>query len=477
MSANDHGGFDVLLEVSSAAAMGLLRSGITFPERTAPVADPIGLAGTATVRASPTSVRFAPAGFVDVELSLAGSSFVLSSWPIPVALPTDTTITVNATVVVRDTVDASGLSATIDSAPNTMRGTPAITVTLDKPAILASAPVTILLGWIYLNVGEAAVATTRQTLFDRLQSTLETSLRDELAATPLQRTLFALPSQLVPPPPAPGIAVPPTVSPVALDTSASTLRVGVTLGGTPGDPTRITRSPLRTSSVTGTPIDAIALVISNGCLLRDIGRSVVGSALGLTPAGFNPSDPFLWLGSTTTTIAGAAATISFAHLFVNASQQLVLVFNFASSALAGGITVSGTVTVVLDLTVGADATGITVTAAPRTPVLSGARADIAWWVYLLTAATLGYGGIVAMTLADTIIDGSLTAAAVGLPTSTVTIPLPAGLPAVVVTGQSLMQGDAPQRVAVATPFSLIGPLPPLLPAGRDHDLIVTFALR
>lgn len=467
MSILDNGGFDVLLEVSQAAAAGLMRNVVSIPDQSQPF-NSQGVTGNATIHITPADAKFSNGNAVEIVLSLAGSTLALTSWPLPVLLSTvDNIINLDARVAVGDLVQAAALSAVVDTSPDAAHATPRVTVTLDRNTILASTPVTILLGYIVVGQGAPAMLLAREAILTTLQSQLETSVRATLANAPIVQTLLTVPAAFAPFVPAPMLSTPGTQNPVRVDTTVGSLRVGALLGGSAANPNLITRSALRTSTTTGTPIDALALIISNACLLRDFARPAVGNALGLTAAGFAPFDPFFWTGSASTSIGGTPATISFASVSVNESAQLVVVFTFAISALGGGITAHGTATIAVNVGLSSSGAGIAVTLTPQAAVISGAHVDIAWWVYLLSALTLGTHGLVALAVADAILDGAVSGGAMSIPPVTMTLPLPAGVPPIFVTGLSLFQGDAPRRVL---------PFPAILGAGRDHDLIATFAL-
>lgn len=461
MSVLDNGGFDVLLEVSQSAAAGLLRSRVSIPDRTQPFSSN-GITGDATIHVTPSNARFTPGNRLGMDFALAGSTLALTAWPLPVQLPTvDNVVNLDATVAVGDLVQAAALSAVVNTAPDPANATPSVAVTLDRNAILASAPVTILLGYIVVSSGEAAMLAARAGILATLQTEIEAIVRTTLLATPIVQTLVAVPPMLAPPP------TPPTRNPVRVDTTVGSLRVGALLGATTGNLNLITRSALRTSSTAGTAIDALSLVISNSCLLRDVARPIIAPLLGLTPGGFVAGDPFLWTGTATTTVGAAPATITFANVFINESGQLVVVFSFMISALAGAITIFGTATIAVNVGITTAGPAIVVTLTPQAPVISGARIDIAWWVYLLSALTLGTHGLVAIAVADAILDGTVSGGALSIPPFTVAVPVPSGIPPLLVTGVRLFQGDAPRRMLSS---------PPRPALGRDHDLIATFAL-
>jgi len=176
-----------------------------------------------------------------------------------------------------------------------------------------------------------------------------------------------------------------------------------------------------------------------------------------------------------TTLPGAPPiTITIAGAAVDQMQEIVLRFSFTASAVSGGIVISASVAIPVTVAVTAAGGTITVTFTAGRPRVTSSRVDIAWWVYLLAAVTLGTVGVAALALADAIADGAIggpieTALAGAITAIRITIPLPPGLPPLSVTSQSLFQADAPLRTIL---------LPGGIAAaafGRDHDLIVTFS--
>jgi ABC-type transporter Mla MlaB component len=472
MAVADQGGFDILIEASPTLASQLFSAGpvIQAPDR------PFGnllASGTARIRLTRRSAAFASSNAITLSFGLTGSTLDITTAPgFPTVPQGLRTVDINGSVSVVDRIDGAGLAVLVDTTQDAAAGTPAVAVSLENASILASPLVSILLAQAFITGGETAMTAARNALLQTVETTLRDGITAELNARPVQQGLFTAPARFLPT--AAPLNPPATVPPVAVS-SSRTLRVGIQLGGAPGNLSMVTRSSIR-PSITGGDIDGLALVISNASLLRDFLRPTVGNLFGLTAGGFLANDPFRWFGSVTTTLPGTSPmTVTSVSVFVNEIQQLVLLFSFSASGAGGGITVSATVSIPISIGVMAAGGSITVTFTPGRPMVLTSRVDIAWWVYLLTAATLGFGGLYLLTWADAIADGAIggpmeTAIAGGLTAITATIPLPAGVPPVSVTMQSLFQGDAPRRMITApgVPFTIPAP-------GRDHDLIVTFA--
>jgi hypothetical protein len=471
MSIFDNGGFDLMLEVSPTFASQLFALGPAIAAPDAPFTTP-AVSGTARIRLTRNSAAFAPGNGVTLSLNLAGSTIEVTSAPgfptIPAGLRT---VDLSGAVAISDTVDAAGLNVAIDTTPDAAQGKPSVDVTLDNAAVLASPLVSILLAQAYILGGQGGMDAARNALLDTIRTALGNGIRAQLATTPLQQTVLSIPARFLPP----GVPnnPPATVPPVAVRTTGSML-VGVQLGSVRGGNLSRVRSPLR-RSISGGFIDGLAMVLSNACLLRDFVRPTLGNRFGLSPGGFLAGDPFLWFGSSTVPLPGTPPiTITSAGVSVDEMQDLVLRFSFTSSALGGGVSVTASVAVPATLAVSAAGGSITVTFTPGRARVTSSRVDVAWWVYLLSAVTLGVAGVAALALADAIADGAIagpleTLITGALSAITVTVPLPAGLPPLAVTMQSLFQTDAPQRMVP----SLGGVILPA--SGRDHDLIVTFA--
>lgn len=463
MTTRDNGGFDLFMEVSPTLAAQIFAAGATIQVPDTPFSTPAA-SGTARMRLVRRQASFGAQQSVGLTFDLAGSTIEVTSATGFGSVPADLqTVDLGGSVVVADRVDARALNVVIDTTPNPASGTPDISVSLDEARVLASPLVSILLAQAYLLGGQAAMDNARSLLLSTIQSSLINGITTELTARPVNQTLISIPATLG------GAAA---VPPVALST-ARTLMIGVQIGGPRGNLGLVTRSALR-SGVGGRDIDGLSLVILNASLLRDFIRPRVVGLLGLTPGGFIASDPFLWSGSLTTTLPGMPpVTITRVSVFVNETQALVLTFSFSTSVVAGGVTISATVAVPITLTTTALAGGIAVTLTPGPATVLSSRVDVAWWVYLLSAVSLGVVGLAALALADAIADGTVaapitTAVSGAMVAATVVIPLPPGVPALTVTRQVLFQADAPRRIISFGPF-------PFPAAGRDHDLVLTFA--
>jgi hypothetical protein len=336
--------------------------------------------------------------------------------------------------------------------------------------IVASPLITILLGRAYLAGGEAGLAAARQLLLGQLHDLIHAQVIAALTNAPVRQELFAIPARFLPA--AAPLSPPATMPPIALQTSSSML-VGVQLGGTAGNLMRITRSSMR-KSASGADIDHLVLILSNACLIRDMIRPAVGNLFGLTAAGFLASDPFRWSGSVPLAVSGMTLTITSVAVFIDEMQDIVLLFSFSTSAVSGGVTVSATVSIPITVSFAGGAGSVSAAFMPGRPRVLSSSITIAWWVYLLSAATLGTVGLAALGLANAVgnatISGALETAIAGAITAiTMTIPLPAAIPVLTLTEQSLFQADAPLRF-VTLPGGISIPA-----LGRDHDLIVGFA--
>jgi hypothetical protein len=463
MAIADHGGFDILIDVSPSLITRTIGRGLALPPISQPFTTPEA-SGTATVQLTASDVRLQPGNIIVVELSLAGSRIEVTSaegFPtIPAALRT---ITLAGTVSIRDTLDASGLDAVIDTTANPGRGTPGITVTLDRDALLSSPLVVLLVARAFVLGGEEAAARTRETLVSTTTALLETQLRGVLGSVPIRQTLLSFPANL-----APGTGVPDTRPPIVLSSPTGTLRIGTTLGGAPGNMGLISRSNLGSG-------DGIAFIVSNACLLRDLVRPLLDRRFGLTASGtFLPSDPFLWTGRAPIAIPGVGtAFMTNLSVFVDELQRVVLAFSVTASFAEGGISVHASLRVPAAIAVASGAGGLVATFTPAPAVVTSSRVDVEAWVYIAIAFGGGPLLVAALAAADAIADGEIagplaTAVNGAISAITIPIPLPAGVPTLRVTGTSLFQADAPRRMLATFGFPMPAP-------GRDHDLVVRLA--
>ncbi|HEY8789997.1 MAG TPA: hypothetical protein VIM10_12810, partial [Actinopolymorphaceae bacterium] len=138
--------------------------------------------------------------------------------------------------------------------------------------------------------GEAAYLAARSAILTTLQAAFEGAVRTALAGLGL--VTLASP---------PGLPLAPRSA--ALRTRTQSLHLLYAVGGPAGDPNLISRSMLLTSGA-GVPLDAVALDISNACLLRDLIRPVLAARLALPSGGFLPGHPCFFIGASPLTVPG-----------------------------------------------------------------------------------------------------------------------------------------------------------------------------
>jgi hypothetical protein len=463
MTIADHGGFDIITDITPALATRALRPRWTFTPVSVMFSTP-ELEGTATIQLSAPEVGFEPGEMLVVRLSLSGSAVeVASVTGFPMIPPALRNVTISGSIVLRDTVDASGRSVEVDMTDNPPRMTPDAAVELDRAAILRSPLVELVIAYARIQGGEEEAMRVRELLITRATTILHDELRNFLSRTPIRQQLLAFPVNF-----APGTGVPDTQSPVSVNTPTATLRVGAGLGSPLGRLTRITRSNLAGG-------DQLAVIIANACLIRDLVRAPVDRVLGLSSSGaFVADDPFVWTGNLNIPIPNATLSLTSMAVFIDETQRLVVTVSATASVLNGAATVFVSLRVPISFTVTTNAGGLLVTLSPGPAAVLSSRVDVAWWVY--AAVLFGGGPFLAavLAIADAIADG-----AIGGPIAVevdraipdqipVPIPLPAGVPMLSVRGTSLFQADAPQRTLMVGPITMPA-------AGRDHDLVVRLA--
>jgi len=207
------------------------------------------------------------------------------------------------------------------------------------------------------------------------------------------------------------------------------------VGGPAGDPNLISRSMLLTSGA-GVPLDAVALDISNACLLRDLIRPVLAARLALPSAGFLSSHPCFFIGASPLTVPGgipfraAGVVVNSVMTGIDEAGLLRVSIRLTLLGIGGAFTYKATINAAMRMTATLSGRTLTVTLAPSgTPVVTNSDIDIAWWVYAAGAFT---GGSLLLSVLATIdlLGGLLLAGPVGAavgavaPTVTVNAPLP-----------------------------------------------------
>lgn len=492
MTIADNGGFDVLLEISPTLATRMISQipAIIVQKPLSTIITiqgiPVTISGTSDVQIKPRAVQFkqgiAGSGKAELSFDLLNSKISVSSVQPAVFGDLSGDIDLQTSgrgIVLECDVKPDNLNVILEVGTNSQS---MVLVELDDSKIIDSPNILLALAKIYMSLGEAAMRTVRSAILSSLKDAIRDAIISELALNPVRQILFSAPASFIAP--SAPFSTPSTVSPVAVMT-ARTLLIGIQLTQMAGNFSLVTRSAIRPSTVVGTDIDGLAIVVSNLCLVRHLIGPAVGNSLGLTLAGMVSGDPFLWTGSVPLALRGAGAAglppiaLNSVAVFVDGAGNLAMSAGFSSSALAGGIVLNASVTVSIRPNVSIVGGRLVFAFTPNRPVVNSARVDIEAWVYLLVIANPLLGPVVAaiLGLADILADGLISApiesvmmAALtsGPFPSSLSIPLPSGIPALNVTGQSLMQGDAPQRVITIAGLTFPAP-------GRDHDLILTMA--
>ena len=457
MSISDSGGFDVVLNVTAATVSGLVRASMAPLSTAFPVPTNPYLRGSGSITATIASVAFAPGNLITVSISLAGSNIVATEINRPGTgwLPVSNlmgTIQIGGTVTVTDSVAAVGMSVVT-------AGRPAVTVVLDD-AFLKSPVVDGILIPIHELGGEAAYFAARQILFEFVSTTITSAIGARLA------TLGPIVLARTPVLPGP---CPPPFSALAVSTTATSLRLLLTITGSPGNPALIARDWLALQPLTGLPLDAAYLVFSNRMLLQDLLRCTLITA-GFPATGFLPSEPCFFVGTAPITLAGVGPlAVGVLAAGIDEAGLLRLNFTFSVSDPFGAVTVTGSVSQGFALVPSPPSLAPTITISPSGPPTLTTQVNVAGWVYVASFFTGGATLVTVLAAADLIVDaltsGILSSAIAGFmpPVITVPISLPAGAPPVAIRTITTLQSDAPQRFM----FGTVIPSP-----FRDHDVII-----
>lgn len=258
----------------------------------------------------------------------------------------------------------------------------------------------------------------------------------------------------------------PMATAAAVLVDPASLRVLVTLGGSPGDRALINQAVLGTG-------DDLGICVSNASLLRDTVRPLLTSMFtGLTAADFRTDEPCTVDKNVAITFDGTPATLWFLQAGIDENQDLIIWFFLDISALDSPyrIEVEVPVTLTVKRVLAASVQSLSVEAD-----IHRAKYGIRYLTWLPT-----WFGVV-----QAILDGKISGALKSLPDpAPFRQPLPAGTE-FSVTSYDLMQADAPtgihtwptERIITDNPFEgVIGPLPGKHPARwRDHDLNIRLA--
>jgi hypothetical protein len=468
MAIIDTGGFDLMLDVTAATARRAVRPAL--PQSRAFQVNEPELRGSGNASLSLSSVAFAPGRVIDLGLSLAGSQVVASEIQVAGMWRKVSaqfgTIVLDGTITISDLVEASGLTVVVDLRPDGA-GHPNVTVAIDEDALLASPVVQGRLIWAFFAGGEMGYFLERQEVLDEVSELVRGELLAQLQLLP------AIVLATVPTLPGP---CPPPVRALAVDTTATSLRMFLSLTGSAGSTAAATRDWLLRSPSTGLPVDAAYIALSNRCLLRDMVRCSLITRFGLPAGAFLASEPCMLIGPTTVALPSVgSASIRNLIAGIDESGRLHIRFDFSvpDPSGVGAFTVNGSIDQAFAFAASAPGAPPAISIAPSGPASVTSRVDVAAWVYAAAFFTGGVTLVLALAAADAIVDGFVTGAvssalAGAMPTIATPLSLPPGAPPMSIRAITTLQGDAPLRS-----FTLPGPIPITIPLPfRDHDVIV-----
>ncbi len=497
MPVADHGGFDVVAEIPEATALTIARS-LSFAAGTRPFANN-RVTGTVNVAATVSAVSFLSPNRLVLDIDIAGTQIRVSrvtvfGAPMDVApwmqlIQPRGLIRINAPLTM-----TAGHSLVVTLAPT---GTdPIVTVTLVEDSILASPLVTMLLAQAILQdpQNDALYQQVKATVLGEFRAAIEAQIRQTL--TELGTVTLA---------PAP--ALPSSSSGAANLIAASAFvmlprslkicyatRTGIGTGiltGTAPSTAAITTSNLVRSTVTGVPVDAMAICCSNAFILRDIVRDgltvpALLGGLGVPLQSFQTSHPLMLIGPVVTTAPGppipGVASVTYNSIFggIDGTNIRVLI-NMTLNGRLGAFSISASIDAAFSVTAGPGPPPSLVVGLVGTPTV---RTDlsIAPWVYLgaLVAPFVGVPLATILAAADlfagSVTNGPIAAAIAGLAGSlggTFSAPLGPGLPPLTVRPPvSLGQSNAIRRTVAATVPGLSFTLPIVDPF-LDNDILLT----
>jgi hypothetical protein len=425
MSRADSGGFDLGLHLSIDALRRQLQ-----PVVATPIPNQVShISGwgdlTFATHIGLTELALQPDCSVRATLSTAGTSL---SWPalvwngITLAPAGTAPFSFDLTLVARPVASGTSLSLTLAA--------DAVSVHIGPGTLEAIPGVFQWLALVGLTQGRAAQEAERARLYRDTESGLAATIN---GALPRSLPIGTLPS--------------PPVRDVRIDCRGDELRVLMTIGGTVGNPSAITRSPIRRSG-SGAALDIAGVVVGNHCLLRDVLRPALTTGLSLSAGGFTNSAGLLWGGNAplpaSATVAGVRPAVTSVHGGIDSSGMLRVALHFEGTHSSGGFGFRGDV----DLAFGATITGSGTSRALRlslsTTVVKNLDIWVEWWVYAI-GFVVSPLAVLAVALTDAFAGGALAGAINGavsaaIPAGTLALPLPAG--GIGPTSLSMAQADA-----------------------------------
>ena len=423
----DHGGFDLLLEVSDDTLASLARTAFPISPITTNISLPqLDIDGQAVFTPTITVVQPVSGPALNITLGV-GLEYDTNSRVGSVVIGANSDNPVQALVTANLAVAGLQVQATTPAGLN-----PDVSVDLSDDAGL-----TVILAEIAATSGTEAAEAAKVIIEDEIAS----ALINEMASLPaLTSTLFTFPANLT-------TAGPATAPPLVIAVNRGALLIGVTLGGAPGNLAAVTSDNLREENG-----EAVAIVIQNRALLQDLVRPEVEEAFPLPAGGFNATHPFLWTGAIAMVNTDLGPINLVSVRASTAGPNRVVLDLAANGNLAGGAVIVNAAfraTATVGIAIVGGALTLTFTIGPI--AVLNARADIAWWVYV--AGTFGGGALLATAIAivDLVADGvirdEIAAQIDTLMFPNVAVALPTGLGADLAPGRVAMLAGPPRITA------------------------------
>lgn len=490
MPIEDHGGFDLVAEISEATALAAARAipfggadALAFTLTNASGASTVS--GTITTVTTVKAVSFVMPNRLVIVIDIAEThidilkQFVfpllsddVAAW-VPPIKPTGS-ITVNATL---ELTPAHALA--VNLVPGGAGS--AVTTSLDEAPILASPVVTMLLAQAIL--ADPAKGEFYQQSKNLLMATFTSTFQTQVAQTLTQLgTVILAAAPIFPATPS---GTPLLVTRSAFQIRSQSLKLCYQLNGSGGMTTAITLSNMVRRTAGGAPIDAMVIVLSNAFVLRDLIRDALSFAFGIPLTAFSTAHPLMLFGPVPITIPAGAVPPGIASFSCNSifggidGTNIRLQISITAKSPDGAFAVTVSFDIAFSVLPGAGSPP-SLAVAPVGGSVVSSDLSIAWWVYagvLLTGAVpILHIIATADAIAGAFLNGPLAIAldALAAPLGVVfSAPITSGLPPLTVRAPvSLSQANARTRIPLVTIPGMPFPVPFADPF-MDNDIVVT----
>jgi hypothetical protein len=469
MTNDDHGGFDIAIEIAESTLARTIGA-LSIPMTGTQSFSVGGTQGEIIPSVAISTATLVPFGTIRISLDLGMTKIHINQIVvdgIQQSVPpymSDTTVL--GTVTVDEHLKFSGNALVVDFTMVPPAGTPGLHVEINEDKLKFSPLFTFALSDYCSDPTSVACEQSRNQLLETLKTKVTEAVRRQISALGVRT--------LVPPP--------------TLGARFPTYRIGnksmhllYATCGSGGELLLIKRSNLLRRTSDGLPLDVAAIIVSNQAFLSCVIRPAVTTALRLTPGGFIPQHPLMWLGQIALRIPGGLPAL-ISGVFLTKilggidGTNLRILAEILVIGVGNAFNVRYTVDTTLSMNATVTGSTVIVSVSPLGTPAIRSYVNISGWALVggfLSGGITLTGIMAAIDGIGVIISSGLIATAISpfLLTTRLPFTLPSTASPLTRRVQSFSQADAPTRTIGLT-FAFLSQTLPFVDPFPSNDIII-----